>query len=237
MKNKIDYLITIFRNYSLLDIQRELFERYNPNEYRLVIVDNTPDSEKKHITPKNNELILQRNSLNEFDGVSHGSAIDYGLEFIESEIVCILDSDFFLFDRDINQYVINNIKAGYEAIGPEFGAKAFRDKHPEKFDGIPMVFCYFCKTKFAKKYTWKIEHHELDLTSSYIETGWRFRKHILENKTKVLSWKIDNIESDSKQTYKNENEKLVGMHYFAGSSVRIHHDFRGDLYGLYGQYI
>lgn len=235
-QDRIDYVIVIFRNYNLLDIQRDLFERFNSN-YRLIIVDNTPDNEKKPIEARENELVVYRNSVNEFDGVSHGAAIDYGLQFVESEIVCILDSDFFILDKNIDAYVRNKISEGYEAIGTEFGDKAFREKHPDKFDNIPCIFCYFCKTEFAKKYTWIVDRHEVDFGTSFIETGWRFRKHILDNSTKVIGWKIDNIEVNTKQIYRNEFGDVVGMHYFAGSHFRLNEDIKGEFNRLCGEYV
>jgi len=238
MKDKIDYIVVIFRNYNLLEIQRELFDNFNPNEYRLIIVDNTPDHEKKPIQARPNELVVCRNSINEFDGVSHGAAIDYGLTFVESDIVCIIDSDFFILDTDIGKYVRERIEQGYEAIGTEFGDKPFRDRHdPSKFDNIPCVFCYFCKTEFARKYSWIVDRHEVNFETSFIETGWRFRKHILDNNTRVIGWKIDNIEVNTKQIYRNEFGKVVGMHYFAGSHFRINEDIKGEFDRLCGEYV
>lgn len=237
MKDRIDYILVIFRNYNLLEIQRDLFDNFHPDEYRLIIVDNTPDSEKKPIVPRKNELVVYRNSVNEFDGVSHGAAIDYGLTFVESDIVCILDSDFFIIDKNIHKYIKQKIEDGYQAIGPEFGDKHFRDKHPKMFDGIPCVFCYYCKKEFAQKYTWIVDRHEVNFETSFIETGWRFRKHILDNNTKVMSWKIDNIECDSKQIYRNEFNEVVGMHYFAGSHCRMNENIRGEFNRICGEYV
>ena len=59
----IDYLMTIYRTYDLLDIQIENFEKkFSENEYRLIVVDNTPNSEKKEI--KNKEILHINNHIN-----------------------------------------------------------------------------------------------------------------------------------------------------------------------------
>jgi hypothetical protein len=48
MKTKIDYVTVIFKNYDLLDIQRELLKTFVGEEnYNFIIVDNTPPNEKK----------------------------------------------------------------------------------------------------------------------------------------------------------------------------------------------
>lgn len=234
----IDYVIVIYRNYALLEMQRDLFDRFNPAEYRLVIVDNTPDNEKKSIQARTNEIVVYRNSVNEFDGVSHGAAIDYGLTFVESEIVCILDSDFFIVDKNIGKYVQERIDQGYEAIGTEFGSSPFRQKHhPSKFDNIPILFCYFCKTEFAKQYSWIVTQSEVNFENSYIETGWRFRKHVLENNTKTIGWKIDDIDVYKKQVYRTELGDLVGMHYFCGSHSSMGENIRDEFNKQFGEYV
>ena len=238
MNKKIDYIMVIFRNYGLLDIQRELFDRYNDSDYKLIIVDNTPESEKQNIDPRKNELVVQRNSSNEFDGISHGAAIDYGLTFVESDIVCIMDSDFFILDRNIHSYIREKINCGYEAIGTEFGDGPFRLRHdPSKFDNIPVCFCFFCKTEFAKKYTWVVAPNEVNFSNSFIETGWRFREHILNNNTKVIGWKIDDIQTNTKQIYRNESGEVVGMHYFAGSHFRINENIKDEFKRVCGNYV
>ena len=46
----IDYIIVIYKNYDLLELQVENFKRLFPNkDYRLIVVDNTPDTEKRTI--------------------------------------------------------------------------------------------------------------------------------------------------------------------------------------------
>lgn len=237
ISGKIDYIIVIFRNYGLLDIQRELFDRYDSSEYRLIIVDNTPDNEKRLIEARPNELVVLRNSNNEFDGISHGSAIDFGLNFVESDVVCILDSDFFILDKNIHQYIMNLLNQGYEAIGAEFACEGSRARFPERFNNIPICFCYFARTEFAKMYTWTVSQNEINHSTSFIETGWRFREHVLNNNTKTLGWKIDNIQQTTKQIYRNEFNQVVGMHYFAASHLRINEDIKSEFRRLCGDYV
>ena len=48
--NMIDYVIVIFGNYDLLDLQVENFKKRLPKkDYRLIVVDNTIDSQKRKI--------------------------------------------------------------------------------------------------------------------------------------------------------------------------------------------
>jgi hypothetical protein len=237
ISSKIDYIIVIFRNYDLLDIQRELFDRYESSEYRLIIVDNTPDNEKRAIEQRPNELVVLSNSNNEFDGVSHGSAINYGLNFVEADFVCILDSDFFILDRNIHQYIMRLFNHGYTAVGAEFGSGPFRAKFPDKFNNIPVCFCYFTTTEFAKMYTWTVSQNEVNFANSFIETGWRFREHVLNNNIKTLGWKIDNIEQNTKQIYRNEFNQVVGMHYFAGSHFSLNEDIKSEFFRLCSDYV
>ena len=54
----IDYIIVIYKNYDLLELQVENFKRLFPNkDYRLIVVDNTPDTEKRIIEACKDSII------------------------------------------------------------------------------------------------------------------------------------------------------------------------------------
>jgi hypothetical protein len=69
----IDYIIVIYKNYDLLDLQVENFKHLFPNkDYRLIVVDNTPDSEKR-ISEASRDPIIDNfvlcESIPTFDGL------------------------------------------------------------------------------------------------------------------------------------------------------------------------
>ena len=50
IEKMIDYLTVVYKNYDLLYLQLDNFKKkFSDEEYRLIVVDNTPDSEKKPI--------------------------------------------------------------------------------------------------------------------------------------------------------------------------------------------
>jgi len=231
----IDYLTVIYKNYDLLYLQLDNFKKLFPNkDYRLIVVDNTPDIEKKKIERKDEiDIIVEMESLpNTFDGISHGGAIDASLPYCESDIVCIFDSDFFFLDKDLNTYIKEKFELGYIAVGTEWddglGTRPWVKKFPERFENIPCAFGSFYSLDLAKSESWIVTQQEVHQNQSngFIEVGWRIRKRILENKLKTLSWKLSPISDNEKFSgygncfFVNEYDKLMGVHYVAGSHVR-----------------
>ena len=220
----IDYLIVIFRNYDLLDVQRKIFNNlFDKSEYRLIIVDNTPDDEKQQIYQQENELIVYRNSINEFDGISHGSAIDFGLQYVKSDIVCILDSDFFIINKNIHKYIEQKFIDGYLAVGAEFNDGVatipLTTKFPELFNNIPCCFCGYYVKELAKSHSWIIKPSEVDFTTSFIEVGWKIRNYILNNKLKTLHWKTYTISNNN--CIFEDNGVIMGLHNVGGSHRKV----------------
>ena len=99
----INYLIVIYKNYDLLDIQVNNFKHKFPEkDYLLTVIDNTPNQEKQNIIV--DPIIDQYVSIDSqptFDGTSHGNAIDVGLEYCSGDIIGILDSDYFILNDQI----------------------------------------------------------------------------------------------------------------------------------------
>ena len=106
VNEKIDYLTVCYINYDLIFLQIENFKkRFKRESYRFIVVDNTPPQFK------NQELINQlKNSefIDEFieiddskvttaidrkngsgEGVSHGGALETGLTYCNSDIICL----------------------------------------------------------------------------------------------------------------------------------------------------
>ena len=145
----IDYIIVIYKNYDLLELQVENFKRLFPNkDYRLIVVDNTPDTEKRIIEacsdPIINNFILCE-SIPTFDGLSHGKAINEGLKYVQSDIVGIIDSDYFILNKNIHDYVYKKFSQGYKAIGTEYNdgkdTKNWVAKKPEASKYTSLFWC------------------------------------------------------------------------------------------------
>lgn len=230
----IDYLTIVYKNYDLLNLQLDNFKkRFSDSSYRLIVVDNTPDTEKKKIERSDEiDIIVELESVPTFDGISHGGAINVGLQYCESDIVCIFDSDFFFLSSDLNSYALKKFEEGYVAVGAEWddglGTRPWVQKFPSKFENIPCAFGAFYDINLAKSESWIITPQEVEQNKpeGFIEVGWRIRKNILENNRKTLSWKLSSI-SDNKNFsgygncfFEDEDSKIVGVHYVAGSHVR-----------------
>ncbi len=231
----IDYLTVIYKNYDLLYLQLDNFKkRFSDKDYRLIVVDNTPDIEKKKIERKDEiDIIVEmESSPNTFDGISHGGAIDASLPFCESDIVCIFDSDFFFLDENLNNYIRKKFAEGYIAVGTEWddgdGTRPWVEKFPKKFENIPCAFGSFYDLNFAKSQSWIVTQEEVERNKpeGFIEMGWRIRKNILENKLKTFAWKLSPISDNDKFFgygncfFINEHDRVAGVHYGAGSHVR-----------------
>jgi len=227
--NMIDYLIVIYKNYDLLDLQVENFKRlFNKKEYRLIVVDNTPDTEKRNIDlskyPTIDVFILCE-SIPTFDGLSHGKAINKGLNFVHSNIIGIVDSDYFILNKNIHNYVYEKFKQGYKAVGTEYndgkGTKSWVDINPKAFENIPVCFGAYYDTELAKSHSWVITEQEVNdnRSTGYVEVGYRIRKHIFENNILSENWKTDATDYGNCY-FKNSIGDMMGVHYVAGSHRR-----------------
>jgi len=222
----INYLIVIFGNYDLLDLQIKNFKRRLPNkDYRLIVVDNTLNENKKTFEPDPIiDIMVSIDSHPAHDGVSHGNAINIGLSYINSGIVSIIDSDFFLLDNNIHDYVREKFDQGYLAVGCEYNdgrdTKNWVNINPANFKNIPCCFGAYYNVNLAKSQSWIITAEEVNQNRStgFVEVGYRIRKHILENKIKTYTWKTD--ATDYGKCFFRDGERVMGMHYVAGSHRR-----------------
>lgn len=226
----IDYIIVIYKNYDLLDLQVENFKRLFPKkDYRLIVVDNTPDTEKRTGLESNHDPIIDQvvlcESVPTFDGLSHGKAINEGLKYVQSDIVGIIDSDYFILNDKIHIYVENKFAQGYKAIGTEYNdgkdTKNWVSKNPAAFENIPVCFGAYYDAAVAKSHSWVITQEEVDANRStgYVEVGYRIRKHIFENNILSENWKTDAKEYGNCY-FKNNSGEMMGVHYVAGSHRR-----------------
>jgi len=232
----IDHLIVIYRNYDLISLQVDNFKKRLPsNQYRLVIVDNTPDKEKIPIkTSSSKHLILPLTSEPTFDGVSHGRAIDYGLQYCTSPIVSIIDSDFFILNNNILDYVNNKFQEGYRAVGCEYNdgkdTKQWVNIDPSKFENIPCCFGAYYDIELARSASWVITEQEVNQgrSTGFVEVGSKIRRYILDNQVKTCHWKTDATDYGTCYFY-NEEKKLMGAHLVAGSHRRWNENSKIEL--------
>ena len=195
----IDYCLIIYKNYGLLSLQEKNFKkRFNKKDYRLIVIDNTPDLLKKDYKVDRSVVdeFICLPSEETFDGVSHGRAIDEALSYCKSDIVAIIDSDFFVLNDKIHGYILEKFNQGYKAVGCEYNngdqsSKYWRDINPTNFLNIPCCFGAYYDRNLAQTDTWIISKDEVrqGRSTGFIEVGFRIRKHILSNQIQTLSWK------------------------------------------------
>jgi len=237
MNKKIDYLTVCYINYDLIFLQIQNFKkRFDRNSYRFIVVDNTPPQYKNQelvdilknsefvdkvieiVDSKVTTAIDRENGADE--SVSHGGALEEGLKYCDSEIVCIMDSDFFILDNDMNEYILDKFNQGYQAVGVSFDATSFHreiiDRNPSKYNNIPIIVGSFYKTEIAK--TVRLGD-STKLSDTDGETGYRLRNYIADNKIKSMTWRMKHRagKREAAQRISNENGKLVAVHLWAGS--------------------
>jgi hypothetical protein len=237
---KIDYVVVLYDNYYLLDLQVKNFrKRFNRDDYRLIVVDNTPDKRKspdyansflEHI-----DCYVTKESTEQFDGISHGSAIDFGLQYCESSIIGIIDSDFFPLNRDIHKYINNKFDDGYKAVGCEYNdgtpdTAAWVNLNPKNFENIPVCFGAYYSSDVAKAASWVITPDEVNQNRStgFVEVGYRIRKHILDNSIKTTNWKT----GQGRPCFFKDGDTTMGVHYVAGSHRRNKYENLSEMYEI-----
>lgn len=239
MMNSIDFLIVIYKNYELLYLQSDNFKTlFDQSTYRLIFIDNTPEAERKEIDldrlTDNCSIHINPNPDHSHDGASAGSALNFGRQYCTSDIVCIMDSDFFLTHSGIINLVKKELTQ-YKAIGTEYydgeptiaqSWVEIRKIHKHKFTNIPCCFCMFMTQDILNSDTWVVTVKESshNRSESFIETGWRIRKYILNNNIPTKTWKgyqpMDSQGTELPTYFKTDNDELVGFHYQRGSHRR-----------------
>jgi len=237
---KIDYLTVCYENYDLIFLQIENFKkRFKRESYRFIVVDNTPNHKKNPTLIdelKNSNIIdvfierdSEESSINNqgiiFEGVSHGLALEDGLKYCNSDIICIFDSDFFILDDTINEYILDKFNNGYHAVGMSFNAtkhhKMIMDRNPTEFLNIPILIGSFYTNELAKSSRLIITAEEHDSAYMYngsdVDTGFKLRKYIANNKLKSMTWNMEHIVNENIQYITNEHDKLVAVHGWCGS--------------------
>ena len=84
----------------------------------------------------------------------------------------------------------------------------------------------------------RIRNGQMRSLNSVLIPSSNFRKNILENSRKTLSWKLSPISEDKNFSgygncfFENEDSEIVGVHYVAGSHVRWNSNTRLEIENL-----
>ena len=214
----IQILCVIHRNYSLLDLQIEHWKKIK-GDFELLFLDNTPSNERQS---RPNMLYLDTPGS---DGESHGAALDYLVSQATSDIVGIVDSDFFWTDESIIQEVEELFSQGNICVGAsakyqdweEYMDKPFPDRHSSL---APVVWGMFVDRKLAAEQTFICTEHEG--RSFRLYTGHRLRQRIISENLPRVTYQgfYPNGSNDSDGVYYGEPGKVKGVHFLKGSAAK-----------------
>lgn len=222
----IDVLSTIFTNYELLDLQIEHWKKFS-GDFRLIFCDSTPLNQRKDISHLNSDKIkILTLDTNGIDGEIHGRSLDYLVQEATSDIVCIMDSDFFWLDYSIIEKVeVLFSHYGYENIGAAayyLDYQRICDRQLPELAGnlAPNIFGMFIKRDLALAETFVVTADE---GRKFYPTGWKNRLKIINEDRKRLTFQgvgFSELSDDNLCYFKDNSNKLVGFHLLKGSSYR-----------------
>lgn len=227
----IDIGTVIYRNYSLLDMQLDHWKKIR-GEHRLLVVDNTPVAERReHDYP-----IL---NVSGSDGETHGAALDLLVRTATTDIVGIVDSDFFWLNKEILSEVINYFEQGYKCVGcegfyPDW-QRVLDPRWPQRAGSMaPVCWGMFVDRKLALEQTFIVTSAE---GSQIMETGWRLRERLIREQipTVIFSGFYPAGWTDLECCFFGSAERVQGVHYLKGSGGRS--GDTGRLAGIIGDYM
>lgn len=178
----IDVCITIHRNYDWLTLQDDNWRRI-VGDYRLIVCDNTPPDLRRDIRLPGAEIFTL--DVDGFDGVTHGAALDALVRRATSDIVCVMDSDFFWLRPDTLSKIQILFDRGCRCAGAEpwydDWCRYVNDKYPEIAGPLaPCVFGMFVDRRLALEQTFVVTPQETCERFAY--TGWRLRERLIKEK-------------------------------------------------------
>jgi len=212
----MDILSVIYRNYKLLDLQRQHWQTLS-GDHRLLLCDNTPEAEYQ-----SHSDIYRMETLGS-DGETHGRALDFLIQQSTSDIIGIVDSDFFWLNPNIISHVEQLFQQGVKCYGC---AGYYRDwqrvidveQPAHKGDLAPVCWGMFVTRELALQHTFVCTSYE---GSQKMYTGWRLRKHLIENNIPRITLPGYEDSEDFNICYFGEQDKPQGVHFLKGSSWRI----------------
>jgi len=218
----IDICIVIYRNYALLDLQFEFWDKIE-GDFRFLICDNTPKNEYKPIPITRENMLVFRQEYSGIDGEKHGGALDFLVRKAESDIIGICDSDFFWLKPDIMEDVRREFANGCKCYGAELWYKDFtkvNDRYPERAGWLaPCVFGMFIDRQLALQETFVVTRKEGE--EEWKETGWRMRQKIIQEKIPCHVVEAFKYKNQKGSLFYGDPEKPVAFHWVKGSSHKV----------------
>lgn len=215
-----------YKNYDLLEIILKHMNDWVQGDYRLFIADNTPlpDIARLHTWKAINDkihVVLTADAPGDFEGLSHGNALDYLKGITDAPIIATMDPDFFWLNPTIMGYVEQRFADGYEAVGcagwyPDWLA-ALDPRHPDRAGHLaPVVWGQFLSREVALADTFSVLLTEM---GDIRETGWRVRENLIKQKSKMdifPGFKYEN-QIDPEVCFFGTPEQPMGMHVLKGT--------------------
>lgn len=228
MIQPIDVFMVVHRNYNLADMQIEHWRNHLPGNFRLRIIDNTPAWEARaHLGPQEGVYSWTRHAPSGgFDGVSHGESLDLAMDMAETDIVGMVDTDFFWLNPNLYDMVlhyINDIEA--DCIGASAFYKDWVNNidafYPDRLSSLaPACWGQFMTRELAQKFSFVCTPEE---GSQMLYTGWRLRQHLIEKQVPTIVFQGFFPYSNDDQTCAfGTPDKPQGLHFLKGSAARAH---------------
>jgi len=215
----IQILCVIHRNYDLLDLQVKHWKKIN-GDFELLFIDNT--------LPEHRQSREGLETLNIFgsDGESHGSALDYLVSKATTDIIGIVDSDFFWTDKDILSEVKELFAEGNVCVGVSAKYNDWETYvdpyYPDRHHSFaPVVWGMFVDRKLAAEQTFVCTSEE---GRDRLYTGHRLRQRIISEKLPCVVYPgfYPDGSSDHRGVYYGTPEKVKGVHFLKGSAAKLH---------------
>jgi hypothetical protein len=226
----IDIILTVFNNYNLLEYQFKIFKKIT-GDFKLLICDNTPIEFKKEIYIP--ETLVEKSKIYNYinygiDGEKHGDVLDYMVKQTTSDIICIMDLDFFWLDFDILNYINIFFENGYKCVGTELyynGYDYVNELYPERNSILcPCIFGMFIYKNLIK-YSFVSNQYDANILKK--ETGWKIREYLINNNFKLKTFDCikhpiiqsnNNIKNIDLPWFYVGNHKIIGVHLVGSTS-------------------
>lgn len=191
-------------------------------DFRLVIVDNTPDPYYKPFYY--NGGLLPRvpgTFLGQFDGVSSGFAYNYALSLCTSDMIGMVDPDMFWFQPNLVDIVQEDYyENGYMSVGCAGFYNDFQSifdvtNPTHSGDKAAVLWGQFMDRKLALSEDWCCYPPGVGQI-----TGWKVREKIIDQNIKREV--IPGFYKDGETFFGWNQEKPMGCHFLKGCGSRAH---------------
>ncbi len=216
--NHIDILVPLFKNYELahrqVDHLKALDERFHP-----ILLDTTPAGGRKDPLIKGVRYVVpdMPSYYARVDTMMHGAAIDAGKKMATSDIIGIVDLDFFwlgpgIFDEVKRLFTEGCVCVGASSRGMRHGrlsnwVAVINEQVPFRQD-VSMAWGMFVDRNLALSYTFIPPNQEV---------GGVLRSAIISKKLKYHSWHGFQALDESWSGEAEEVRKCVSDSYYYGT--------------------